>query len=71
MTHRMPTKGVCMMCNNGSFALSKRDGKWVCPSCCPQCKREAEPGWIELDNNGPIVPCMVCNRNGDYRRADR
>ena len=38
---------------------------------CPQCKREAEPGWIELDNNGPIVPCLLCNRNGDYRRDDR
>lgn len=29
---------------------------------CPGCKREGEPGWIETDNNGPIVPCWLCNR---------
>lgn len=29
---------------------------------CPGCRTEAEPGWIEMDNNGPIVPCWLCNR---------
>jgi hypothetical protein len=27
---------------------------------CYYCKNEAEPGRIETDNNGPIVPCPVC-----------
>lgn len=27
---------------------------------CEYCRREPEPGWIEQDNNGPIVPCF-CN----------
>lgn len=27
---------------------------------CPMCARESEPGWIETDNNGPIVRC-ACN----------
>lgn len=39
-----------------------------CPICCPHCRNEPEPGWIETDNNGPIVPCPVCNPNGDYGR---
>ncbi len=29
---------------------------------CEHCASEAEPGWIETDNNGPIVPCPLCNR---------
>ncbi len=29
---------------------------------CPSCKGEPEPGWIEMPNNGPIVPCWLCNR---------
>lgn len=28
---------------------------------CPHCAREPEHGWIETDNNGPIVPCPVCS----------
>ena len=27
---------------------------------CPVCRNQAEPGSIEIDNNGPIVPCR-CN----------
>lgn len=29
---------------------------------CPACKGEPEPEWIEMPNNGPIVPCHLCNR---------
>jgi hypothetical protein len=29
---------------------------------CPGCRGEPEPGWIEMPNNGPIVPCWLCNR---------
>jgi hypothetical protein len=28
---------------------------------CFYCAGEAEPGWIETDNNGPIGPCPFCN----------
>lgn len=28
---------------------------------CQCCKNEPEPGFIEMPNNGPIVPCWVCN----------
>ena len=28
---------------------------------CKYCEGEPEPGWIEMDNNGPIVRCPVCN----------
>jgi hypothetical protein len=24
---------------------------------CPSCNREPEPGWIEMPDNGQIVPC--------------
>lgn len=27
---------------------------------CEHCRNEPEPGWIETDNNGPIMPCR-CN----------
>ena len=29
---------------------------------CVVCKDEPEPGYIELPDNGPIVPCWLCNR---------
>lgn len=31
------------------------------PEACPACKGEPESGFIEMDNNGPIVPCRTCN----------
>ena len=33
---------------------------------CFYCKNEPEPGWLETDNNGPIVPCPICNPKGKY-----
>ena len=40
---------------------------------CHYCKGEPEAGWIETPNNGPIVPCPVCNpktqREIEYERA--
>lgn len=41
-----------------------------CPICCPACRDEANPGWIELDNNGPVVPCWKCNPDGTYAQQD-
>lgn len=28
---------------------------------CDYCSNEPEAGYIEMDNNGPIVGCPVCN----------
>lgn len=40
---------------------------------CWNCKGEPEPGYIETPNNGPIVPCYICNpktdREIEYERA--
>ena len=37
---------------------------------CTYCEGTGpEPGWIEQDNNGPIVSCPVCNPNGEIIRA--
>jgi hypothetical protein len=41
---------------------------------CDYCKGDGpEPGMIFTDNNGPIVPCPVCNpktdREIEYERA--
>ena len=38
---------------------------------CDYCAGEPEPGWIEMRNNGPIVPCPICNNEDDYDRAER
>jgi hypothetical protein len=35
---------------------------------CTYCKSEAEIGWIETGNNGPIVSCPICNPNGERER---
>ena len=41
---------------------------------CQHCASDATwlgyPGWIEQDNNGPIVPCPVCNDDGAMERKD-
>lgn len=34
---------------------------------CPYCENEPEPGWIETENNGPIVRCPFCTPDEDYR----
>lgn len=33
---------------------------------CRNCDGEPEPGWIETLNNGPIVPCPICNPDGHH-----
>ena len=32
-----------------------------------QCQYCDDDGWIEQDNNGPIVGCPVCNPNDEDR----
>lgn len=39
-----------------------RDGRAMAE--CFYCADEPEPGWIETDNNGPIVPCPICSPTG-------
>lgn len=37
---------------------------------CAHCQsRGPELGWIETDNNGPIVCCPMCNPNGEKDRS--
>lgn len=36
---------------------------------CGYCRKEPEPGWIETDNNGPIVRCPFCERREALRTA--
>jgi hypothetical protein len=38
---------------------------------CPHCAGEPEPGYIEMSDNGPIVPCPMCNKETDFDRAER
>ncbi len=35
---------------------------------CEYCRNEPEPGWIDTDDNGPIVPCPVCNQKTRFER---
>ena len=44
------------------------------PEDCPYCEydRRFPPlekgGWLQQDNNGPIVSCPLCNPEGKYAR---
>lgn len=44
------------------------------PSECPHCEYERQfpgferGGWIQQDNNGPIVSCPICNDDGSFPR---
>ena len=42
---------------------------------CVYCSGEPEPGWIEMPNNGPIVPCPICSPKTEkdiaWERAER
>jgi hypothetical protein len=43
---------------------------------CPHCEYDRRfpgfeaGGWVQQDNNGPIVSCPVCNPDGSYPRMD-
>jgi hypothetical protein len=46
------------------------------PSVCPHCEYDRRfpgferGGWMQLDNNGPIVSCPMCNPNGLFIREE-
>jgi hypothetical protein len=46
------------------------------PANCPHCEYDRRfpgmesGGWIQQDNNGPIVPCPLCNGDGSHPQAE-
>jgi hypothetical protein len=46
------------------------------PSECPHCEFDRRfpgfeaGGWIQQDNNGPIVSCPMCNVDGSHQPAE-
>lgn len=44
------------------------------PLTCRHCEYDRNfpgfeaGGWMQQDNNGPIVPCPVCNPDGSHQR---
>lgn len=40
------------------------------PCGCEHCDDAGpDPGWLYTDNNGPIVACPICNKDGEKERA--
>lgn len=45
------------------------------PRFCPMCEFDRKfpgfekGGWMQQDNNGPIVSCPLCNPNGKIERV--
>ena len=53
----------------GADRKCKKIGTFKMCSYC-EVSGQTEKGWIETDNNGPIVPCPVCNDDGHISRWD-
>lgn len=47
----------------------------VSPANCPHCEYDRRSpgfergGWLQQDNNGPIVSCPLCNDDGKHPRG--
>lgn len=47
----------------------------LAPANCPHCEYDRKfpqtenGGWIYTGNNGPIVPCGMCNPDGKHPRS--
>lgn len=47
------------------------------PAECPHCEYDRRfpgfesGGWMQQDNNGPIVSCPMCNDDGSYPTDDQ
>jgi hypothetical protein len=45
------------------------------PAFCPHCEYDRRfpgfeaGGWMQQDNNGPIVPCPMCNEDRKHPRS--
>lgn len=54
--------------------LAKRRAPVYRPDECPHCEYDRRfpgfesGGWMQQDNNGPIVSCPLCNPNGTFPR---
>lgn len=60
------------LCNwPGGGTCNCAEIKRPAPDECPHCEYDRgfpgfeAGGWIQQDNNGPIVSCPLCNPNGD------
>lgn len=46
------------------------------PANCPHCEYDRQfpgfemGGWMQQDNNGPIVSCPLCNDDGSHPRIE-
>jgi hypothetical protein len=38
------------------------------PDECPHCQYDRQSPGLQQDNNGPIVPCQLCNPDGSHER---
>lgn len=66
--------GAGLMARDPVVADSRPRNRYT-PANCPHCEydRRFPPleggGWLQQDNNGPIVPCPVCNDDGKHPRG--
>lgn len=53
---------------------AQRGLKRISPATCPHCEYDRRfpgfeaGGWMQMDNNGPIVSCPMCNPEGKIER---
>jgi len=46
------------------------------PANCPHCEYDRRfpdfeaGGWMQQDNNGPIISCPLCNSDGSHPQQD-
>lgn len=50
--------------NDVTFAKVHRNKPKVCPSCIADARKLGYKGWRQLGPNGPIAPCLDCNKGG-------
>jgi hypothetical protein len=53
------------------------DKHGINPTNCPNCEYDRSfpetsgGGWMYMGNNGPIIPCAMCNADEKYPRSYR
>lgn len=53
-----------------ALAFDKSTARQLDPATCPYCEYDRRSrgfergGWVQHSNNGPIVPCQLCNPDG-------
>ena len=62
------------MSENVNSGAAERTRRFT-PSNCPHCEYDRRfpgfegGGWLQQDNNGPIVSCPLCNDDGSHERG--